>query len=301
MPSAPLERRRVGVFVLVAFGVSWATAGVIRATGGLVDSPTVVGPLTLATLLLPTAYMFAPAMGNVAARLLTGEGRRRLMLRPDVDGAVRTYAAVWLLPAVLTAVGGAVYFLAFPSQFSPALSRLSATLSAAGAAGFDARTVAAIQVLAAVTVAPLLNVVVTVGEEFGWRAYLLPKLRPLGDRRAAVAVGVVWGVWHWPIVAMGHNYGLGYPGSPWSGMVVFVVFTVAVSVFLAWATLREGSVWPAALGHGAINAGAGVPLLFLGGSARPLLGPAPTGLLGVVPFAVVAAWLLARSPTLAPD
>ncbi|MFB6127309.1 MAG: CPBP family intramembrane glutamic endopeptidase [Halolamina sp.] len=301
MPSTPLETRRIGAFLLVTFGVSWMTGAVLWATGGLVDSPEVVGPLTLAALLLPTAYMFGPAVGNVAARLLTGEGKRRLMLRPDVDGAVRTYAAMWLLPAALTVVGGATYFLAFPSQFSPGLSQFRTTLASAGAAGLDARTVAAIQILAAVTVAPLLNVVVTFGEEFGWRAYLLPKLRPLGERRAAVAVGVVWGVWHWPIIAMGHNYGLDYPGAPWTGMVAFVAFTVSVGVLLAWATLREGSVWSAALGHGAVNAGGGLPLLFLGGSSRPLLGPAPTGLLAVVPFVAAAGWLLARSPTLAGD
>lgn len=77
-----VERRRVGVFVVVAFGVSWATALVISLTGGLADSPEVAGGLTLATLLLPTAYMFGPAVDNVAARVVTGEGRSTLRLRP---------------------------------------------------------------------------------------------------------------------------------------------------------------------------------------------------------------------------
>jgi len=60
-----LERRRIAVFLLVAFGVSWATALVIWTTGGLADSPEVAEGITLATVLLPTGYMFGPAIGNV--------------------------------------------------------------------------------------------------------------------------------------------------------------------------------------------------------------------------------------------
>ena len=36
------------------------------------------------------------------------------------------------------------------------------------------------------------------GEEYGWRGYLLPKLLPLGELRASLIVGVIWGVWHFP-------------------------------------------------------------------------------------------------------
>jgi membrane protease YdiL (CAAX protease family) len=36
------------------------------------------------------------------------------------------------------------------------------------------------------------------GEEYGWRGYLLPKLLPLGELRASLLVGVIWGVWHFP-------------------------------------------------------------------------------------------------------
>jgi CSLREA domain-containing protein len=34
------------------------------------------------------------------------------------------------------------------------------------------------------------------GEEVGWRGYLLPKLLPLGEVRATVAVGLIWAGWH---------------------------------------------------------------------------------------------------------
>jgi membrane protease YdiL (CAAX protease family) len=288
-----VEWRRVAAFCSVAFGVSWATAAVIYATGGLRDSPQVAGPLTLAAVLLPTAYMFGPAVGNVAARLATGEGRADLRLGLDPRAHLRYYAVAWFAPALLAALGAALYFLAVPGQFDPTMAAFADVLAGAGST-MPAWQVAAIQLLAAVTVAPLLNAVFAFGEEFGWRGYLLPKLLGLGRRRAVLLVGVVWGVWHWPLVAMGYNYGFDYPGAPWLGLLGMVWFTVLLGVLFGWLALETGSVWPAALAHGAVNAAAGIGVLFVQGSPNPLLGPTPLGVVGSLPFLVVAAWLLWR-------
>ncbi|MER3459512.1 MAG: CPBP family intramembrane metalloprotease domain-containing protein, partial [Chloroflexota bacterium] len=79
----------------------------------------------------------------------------------------------------------------------------------------------------AILLAPLLNALPVFGEEFGWRAYLQPKLLPLGGRKAMLLMGLIWGVWHWPVVAMGYNFGLDYVGAPWLGMLLMVWFTLA--------------------------------------------------------------------------
>lgn len=285
------ERRRVAVFLAGAFGVSWLTALVISLTGGLVDSPEVAGSLTLAAVLLPLAYMFGPALGNVLARVVTGEGRRNLRLRPESDGTWKYYAAAWLLPAVLVVLGGALYFALFPAQFDPSMAAFADLLRELGA-DLDPRVVAAVQIVSALTIGPVVNAVFAFGEEFGWRGYLLPKLLPLGVRRAVLLHGVVWGVWHWPIVAMGYNYGFDYPGFPYTGMVAFLAFTVGAGTFLAWVTVREGSVWPACIGHGAINAIAGITVLFVAGQPNPLLGPTPVGVVAGLPWLALAASLL---------
>jgi membrane protease YdiL (CAAX protease family) len=296
VPSSGVERVRVGLFLGLAFGISWAVAAAIYATGGLVDSPELVAGVTLATVLLPTGYMFGPAIANLLTRLVTGEGWAKLHLRPHGD-RWRLYVAAWLGPAALVLAGGAVFFAAFPQYFDPTMAGFeSAVRAAAEAAGgaltLDVRTLVAVQLVAALTIGPLINTVFAFGEEFGWRAYLLPKLLPLGARRATVLVGVVWGVWHWPLVAMGYNYGFGYAGAPWTGLVAMCWFTVLVGVFLSWVTLREGSVWPAALGHGAVNAVAAIAVVFVQGSPSPLLGPTPLGVVASLPWLVLAAWLL---------
>ncbi len=61
-----------------------------------------------------------------------------------------------------------------------------------------------------------------------------------------------------------------------------------MSVILSWATLRSGSVWPAAIGHGAINGTAALAGFLLKGPASPLLGPAPTGLIGGLAYVILA-------------
>ncbi|MFB6096037.1 MAG: lysostaphin resistance A-like protein [Haloferacaceae archaeon] len=299
--GAPFERTRVGVYLLVTFAVSWAVGVVVYATGGIVDSPQVVGPFSLATLLLATGYMWGPTVGNVAARLVTGEGFDDVALRPHVRESWRTWLLAWFAPIGLLLVGAALYFAVFPGQFDPSLSGLSAVLAQSGVPAGSVWTVVVLQSVLAVVISPVVNAPATFGEEFGWRGYLLPKLLPLGERRAVLYSGAIWGVWHWPVILMGYNYGFGYPGAPWTGLLAMVVFTVALGGFFAWVALRGGSVWPAVIAHGAVNGTAGLALIFLSGQPNVLLGPAPTGVLAALPWLAVTAWLCYRPDRLAPE
>jgi len=95
------------------------------------------------------------------------------------------------------------------------------------------------------------------GEEIGWRGYLQPRLAPLGSLASMVLVGLVWGVWHAPILLLGHNY----PTAPVLGVFLFIPFCVIWAILLGWTRQVTGSVWPAALAHGAINASAGFTLM----------------------------------------
>jgi membrane protease YdiL (CAAX protease family) len=278
-----IDKRRIAVFLLFAFGIAWTTGLVIFLTGGIANNPLAL-PLTV------LGYMGAPAMAHLLTRLVTREGWHELYLRPRFRHGWPYWLICWVGPGLLTIAGMIVFFLIMPQYFDPALGTVQKLLKSAGnaATGVNPWTVVIAQTVQAILIAPLLNGLPTLGEEFGWRAYLQPKLMPLGGRKAMLIIGVIWGVWHWPIIAMGHNYGLNYPGYPWLGMLMMVWFTFLLGTFLGWATLRGGSVWPAVIGHGAINGIAALGVLLEQGQPSTLLGPLPVGLIGSVGFAIVA-------------
>lgn len=89
------------------------------------------------------------------------------------------------------------------------------------------------------------------GEEIGWRGFLVPRLaRSYSFDRVAIASGLVWAAWHYPVILFGGYRG---GGGVWFSLVCFTVMVVGISYFYAWITLRSGSVWPAALLHGSHN------------------------------------------------
>jgi membrane protease YdiL (CAAX protease family) len=117
----------------------------------------------------------------------------------------------------------------------------------------------AAQIAAALTIAPLFNTLFALGEELGWRGYLLPKLLPLGQMPAMMISGAIWGIWHAPAILQGHNY----PDHPVLGVGMMIIFTILLGIFFSWLYLKTKSPWAPALAHGTVNAVAGLPLLFL--------------------------------------
>ncbi len=290
-----INRKRIYLYLAFTFGISWATGLVIFLTGGLADSPAfeVAGlQLNLALVLMATAYMFGPAIGNVLTRWVTKEGKTELMLRANLrQGRWVFYLAAWVLPAVLTILGMVIYFIIFPRYFDSDLTFLRQQLVDVGMADVNPWTIAVIQTVQAILVAPLLNAIPTFGEEFGWRGYLQPKLMPLGGRKAILYSGIIWGVWHWPVILMGYNYGFDYFGAPALGPLAMVWFTLVVSVLFGWVTIKTDSVWPAVIGHGALNGIAALSLIFIQGNPDTLLGPTPVGLIGGIGFTLLALFI----------
>lgn len=295
-----IDRRRIAIFVALAFGIAWAVALVVYLTGGLVNSPVLIPALnvSLATVLLAVGVMSSPAIAHILTRIITREGWEDVWLRPNLRRGWPYWLAAWFLPGILTVIGLGIFFALYPMYYDPSHGVVMELLPPG--ASIDPRIIIIAQLIQAMLLAPVLNGAFTFGEEFGWRAYLQPKLMPLGGRTATLLVGVIWGLWHAPIIAMGHNYGFDYPGAPWSGILMFVWIAVLFAALLGWVTVRSGSVWPAVIGHGAINGIAGLGVLFVQGQPNPLLGPLPVGVIGSLGFAVAAAIIFASRRALAP-
>ncbi len=246
--------------------------------------------------------MWAPALAHVFTRLVTREGWRNVYLRPHFKKSWRYWLMAWFVPGLLCFLGALIFYALFPRYFDPSAGMVKDMLAQAGQTlPVEPWVVALAQAAQGLLFAPLINSLLAFGEEFGWRAYLQPKLMPLGGRRAVLILGVIWGLWHWPVTVMGHNYVGDYFGAPWTGILVMTWITVIYATFFGWLTLRGKSVWPAVIAHASLNATAGVGILFSQGQPNPLLGPTATGLIGSLPFLLVALWIfLSRNALTAP-
>lgn len=259
---------------------------IIFLNGGIfIKFPLMLKPLAFT---LMSLLMFTPAIANIATRLFTHEGWSNMLLRPNFRRSWRFYLAALFLPALATIVGGAVYYLLFPDRFDPSMKYAREAWGLIPLVGNTNSWMSIITMAPLFIVFSLPTLFLPFGEEFGWRAYLLPKLLPLGTRKAVLLVGVIWAVWHWPFLFMGYEYWFNYWGAPVVGPLLWVVICIFFSTFLTWVTLHSGSVWPAAIAHGVINAEASLMLYFSRGEPDYLIGPSPVGIIGSLGYIIMA-------------
>lgn len=89
------------------------------------------------------------------------------------------------------------------------------------------------------------------GEEIGWRGFLVPELfKNVGFTGTALISGVVWSLWHYPVLIWA-DYNAGTP--TWYGLTCFTVMVIAISFVFAWMRLKSGSLWTGALLHASHN------------------------------------------------
>lgn len=136
--------------------------------------------------------------------------------------------------------------------------------------------------LAAIPTTPILF-----GEEFGWRGYLQGRLIPGRPIVAAIATGLIWAVWHFPLTLRGYNY----PDHPVLGSMVFTILAVLLSYIFGWIYSRSGSIWANSLAHAATNTVGALAVLWLAGAGGPII-ISYGGLLALPPLGVVCIGLV---------
>ena len=292
------ETKRVIIYLVLTFAITWALEFLVVKP--MVDEAG-YGKSVMAQGLV-AAMMFVPALCVVATRLLTKEGFKNSRLAVNFkEGRWKSYVAAWLAPSVLCALGAVAYFLIFPGRFDPTHSYIMQQSAEMGVTltpeQMEQKVV--LDLIVAVLMAPLLNVITCFGEEWGWRGYMMPKLRRKIKFAPAVLLGgIIWGLWHAPLIAMGHNYGTEYAGAPWAGIAMMCLFCIALGTLFTWWSERAGSVWPAVIGHGAVNGFAAAPMYFVAANDAPLLGPTVAGLIGgwALLAAAIAVMIIYRRP-----
>lgn len=277
------ERRSLALF-----------AGIVTVTMlGLLVPTWLRGDTDLLPFLTPLG-MWAPALAAVAAsRLLVGDLplRQRLALAPapPLRRLVRQMLGVF---AAIGAVAVATLLLGHALGVAPLdLEHWSGFRAGDPSLSLDE---ARRQVLLTTLALPLFALgymVLTIGEEVGWRGYAQTTLAPLGFWRSSFVIGAFWAVWHVPLIAT-----FAFAGdAPWWELPIVAVNLTLAGAFLSVVRALSGSVWPAAFGHAMLN----TAMVFA--SSAPMLDGArdhPTDQLAVaaVGWAVWAVALVVAAP-----
>lgn len=89
------------------------------------------------------------------------------------------------------------------------------------------------------------------GEEIGWRGFLVPELaKNFSFTATALISGIIWSLWHYPVLILA-DYNAGT--ATWYALLCFTVMVVAISFLFAWMRLKSGSLWTGALLHASHN------------------------------------------------
>jgi membrane protease YdiL (CAAX protease family) len=171
--------------------------------------------------------------------------------------ALSAYAIVWT-----TGIGGF-----YNEKF---LGNLSSRLPGGLGAGLKSPyALIALYTLLVATIGVVQSCISALGEEIGWRGLLIPSLAKMTSfPKAALIGGVVWSIWHYPILLFA-DYNNGTPA--WYGLSCFTVMVIGISYVFAWMRLKSGSLWTGMLLHASHNAfiqGVFTPLTFDTGPTR---------------------------------
>lgn len=286
-----IETKRILIYLGVTFTITWLYC--LLLVYPAMRGENLSGVPAMMTQLLVAACMFFPALGVFITRLVTKEGFQNAWIRPNIKGNLKSYLLAYFGPGMLTILGAIIYFVIFQGSFDPDCGYMKLTLEAAGTPAetipMPLSTLMLIQALQGLFLGPVLNFVTCFGEEWGWRGYLLPKMsEKFSTLPMLIITGIIWGLWHAPLTIVGHNYGVGYAGFPFTGILAMCVFCTVMGIFLSYVSLKTKSCIPAVLGHGAINGFAAIGIYFTKDGGNPFVGPAPTGMVGMIPFMIVA-------------
>jgi uncharacterized protein len=217
----------------------------------------------------------------IALRLVGG---REAMARVWLAGGKPIY---WLLFGVgIVAYYGLQTFLNYvfglgqPADLTPFLVQT----------GMDRNTLTIALAVQGLLVGPFMGLVIAFGEEYGWRGYLQSELVKLGRVRGVALLGVIWGLWHAPVILMGYNY----PGYPLLGVLIMTLYTVGLAFVLGYAVLKTGSVLLAAYLHALNNQVVSIFAVMIY-TQRDMAFSFGIGIYGLVTLAIVVL-LIVRDP-----
>lgn len=272
-------KKQTILFALLVILLSWTAAGLFYLLNG--DLQTTAGFVFM------TSYMFFPLISVVIVQAIHKE--------PILKGLGvsfklnRWFVVAWLLPVVFNVAAMFASALFPPMRFStetPLLQNALAQMSQS-IPDIDAYKLLAITIASGLSAGITINALFAFGEEIAWRGWLLKQFEGVKFLKTSLIIGACWGIWHAPLIAMGHNYAQ----HPFIGLVMMIIWCTLLTPIIQYIRIKSKSVITAAIFHGTLNAGAGLSLMYLD-NFNDLLGGS-AGLVGFIILLVINCSLFA--------
>lgn len=274
---------RTALFLMLTFVISFSLAGLYKLFGGHYES-------NLSRTILGVSYMFIPMICVIIVEKVIYKEplKANLLISFSIN---RWFFVAWLIMPVISLMAFSVSLL-FPGvSFSPEMSgmvkrfeemltpeQMEQMKNSMEALPVHPVWISLVQgLIAGVTV----NAIAGFGEELGWRGFLLKAFKEMNFLKASVVIGFIWGIWHAPLILMGHNY----PQHPEYGVLMMIVWCILLTPLFLYITVKSKSVIAAAIMHGTLNATAGIAIIIIDGGNDLTVGM--TGLAGFIALSVV--------------
>jgi membrane protease YdiL (CAAX protease family) len=193
------------------------------------------------------ALMWTPAIASVVARLVLREGFADVSFRIDGSRGWKAIVLALIFPIVVGLMSYGIAWTTGLVHFNPQPIALAARFVGNTASPL---VVFMTNLAIATTVVTIFSIRTAAGEEIGWRGYMLTRLIDAGLPKPVLLSGVIWGLWHVPLI-LGGVYLAGPP--PVLSASLWMVTATAFSFVFARLRLATGSVWPAITLHAAWN------------------------------------------------
>ena len=144
-----------------------------------------------------------------------------------------------------------------------------------------------------------ISMIAALGEEIGWRGFLLKKVERYGFWKSVFIIGPIWGLWHTPMILL---LGLNFPSHPILGIPMMILACTALTPLMIYIRQRSNSIWTAAIFHGSMNGLATLSFAPIHGEISSIkAGPfGISGILAVLIVSVLFFLIAKRSPKIEP-
>jgi membrane protease YdiL (CAAX protease family) len=251
------------LFLILTFTISFLLAGIYKLTGGGSQDRT-------GFMILGIIYMFIPTIAVLIVKKLIHREKiaSELMISFKIN---KWFFVAWLIIPVLAFVTFGISLLFPDVMYSPDMSGMFSRFESMMTPEQAEQMRASVESLplhpvwitlmqglfAGITV----NAIAGFGEELGWRGFLLKQFKDMNFMKASILIGFIWGIWHAPMILMGHNY----PEHPVAGVFMMTILCILLSVIFLYITIKSKSVIAAAVLHGTMNATNGISIMLIEG------------------------------------